>query len=456
MENEKHQSTEKFDLDNVAEEYEAVASETLQSDEEAFEPLDTVEADSYCAPEAEGCEAEAVAETVSDNITEEAIETLKAKKKRKTVALIVTVILVLVLAVSAYCVCVMEGVGAKSVVNTSVYSTDEEAFKNVKYQNPIVEMLGNVTGRSNGIVATVGDEKVEKDVFEFVVNSAGLNYAYYMLNSGALTSLDDFDWNAPDADTDMTTIEVVKGTALETLVPIYALISEGKKNGIVLSDDEEKQIADWVAKQKEYYGDEFEEVLLKNGYASEDVLVKVQRLQLYMQKVYTDAGNDISKYVSENDFSKYDSGDKVTVKHILVQFDSDENGNVSEEAKLKAKDKAEEVLAKINSGEDFDSLIDEYNDDPGQGEDGYTFANDGTMEQAFADAAFALEIGDVSDLVETSYGYHIIKRLERRYTVDDCVEMLQNTVPVRINKSVYKDMKVTVNLNDFFGASADE
>ena len=91
-----------------------------------------------------------------------------------------------------------------------------------------------------------------------------------------------------------------------------------------------------------------------------------------------------------------------------------------EEARKKAFEdirvKAEETLARAKAGEDFDALIEELGTDSGMKSEpnksrGYLVC-DGltTYEQAFQDAAMALgAVGDISDLVETSYGYHILK-----------------------------------------------
>ena len=68
------------------------------------------------------------------------------------------------------------------------------------------------------------------------------------------------------------------------------------------------------------------------------------------------------------------------------------------------------MLEKAKNGDDFAALMTEYSQDPGQPEEGYTFTK-GYMVQEFEDASYALKEGEISDIVETSYGYHIIKRL---------------------------------------------
>lgn len=93
----------------------------------------------------------------------------------------------------------------------------------------------------------------------------------------------------------------------------------------------------------------------------------------------------------------------VTAKHVLVKFEG--------RTKAEAKKIINNVLKKANKGEDFDKLIKEYCEDPGMkaNPDGYTFTK-GEMVKEFETAAFALKEGKISSVVETSYGYHIIKR----------------------------------------------
>ena len=99
-------------------------------------------------------------------------------------------------------------------------------------------------------------------------------------------------------------------------------------------------------------------------------------------------------------------------KHILIK-----NAENADEDKKDRDYKAlaQEVLDKVNAGEDFEALMKEYNEDPGMDSkpDGYivgeTFEN--VYDEAFQKAAAALKKeGDVSGLVEGTYGIHIIKR----------------------------------------------
>lgn len=98
---------------------------------------------------------------------------------------------------------------------------------------------------------------------------------------------------------------------------------------------------------------------------------------------------------------------KVRASHILVKFEADQD-------KAVARAKAEDILIKVNGGEDFTKLAREFSDDRLSGKKGgdLGFFGEGEMVEPFEDAAFSLEKGEVSDLVETNFGFHIIKVID--------------------------------------------
>ncbi len=103
---------------------------------------------------------------------------------------------------------------------------------------------------------------------------------------------------------------------------------------------------------------------------------------------------------------------QIKASHILFMIGK----NASDSLKNAKYEKAKEILAKIKNGEDFAKLAKEYSEDPGSkdrgGDLGY-FARR-QMVQPFDEVAFNLKVGQVSDIVKTRYGYHIIKLIEKR------------------------------------------
>ncbi len=104
--------------------------------------------------------------------------------------------------------------------------------------------------------------------------------------------------------------------------------------------------------------------------------------------------------------------EKISAKHLLVKTEFE----ASEEDVEKAKEKAQEALDKINEGEDFDAVVKEYSEDEttieSGGDLGY-FAR-GVMIPEFENVAFGLAPGQVSGLVKTDFGWHIIKMVDKK------------------------------------------
>lgn len=103
----------------------------------------------------------------------------------------------------------------------------------------------------------------------------------------------------------------------------------------------------------------------------------------------------------------------VAVQHVLVAYKGAKNAPKGiVRRKADAKKRAEEVRDKARAGADFTELVKSYSDDPGASERMGSLGKitrDKVVPE-FADAAFALEVDRVSDVVETPFGFHVIKR----------------------------------------------
>ncbi|MCG1009437.1 peptidylprolyl isomerase [Salinicoccus sp. ID82-1] len=119
--------------------------------------------------------------------------------------------------------------------------------------------------------------------------------------------------------------------------------------------------------------------------------------------------------------------------HILIQT-SDEEGGLSD---AEAKEKAESLLQEIEDGRDFGEVATEESDDTGSaqnnGELGYV--QRGQMVEPFEEALFNLEKGEVSDVVESEFGYHIIKRHQEENIDEELDAIKRQIVSTRIQEN---------------------
>jgi hypothetical protein len=106
---------------------------------------------------------------------------------------------------------------------------------------------------------------------------------------------------------------------------------------------------------------------------------------------------------------------KIAARHVLIMYMGSERAPSSVvRSKDQAFSVAQEVHKRAKAGEDFARLAIEYSDEPGAGNRGGSLGRfgKGQMVGAFEEAAFRLRVGEVSDIVETPFGFHVIQRTE--------------------------------------------
>lgn len=193
--------------------------------------------------------------------------------------------------------------------------------------------------------------------------------------------------------------EDLKETVLARIARIKAMNLLAEKYEISLSDEERENAAKAARQYYESLTDK-ERALLS---ADEKLLSTMYSEYALAGKVYEYLIADINPEISD------DEARTITVQHILIKtYSLNEAGEYipySEEAKKEAYDKICEAQKRAEEGEDFAGLIAEYSEDSNSS---YSFGK-GTMEAAFEAAAFNLGTDEISDIVETEHGYHIIK-----------------------------------------------
>jgi peptidyl-prolyl cis-trans isomerase C len=204
--------------------------------------------------------------------------------------------------------------------------------------------------------------------------------------------------------------------ALDQLIVYRLLSQESKARGLKVEetdvDAKVKEVRDRFQTQAA-----FEAALKQRGMTVDD-LKKEARADLVVSKlvdaeVATVPGPSDAEakdfYAKNPDRFKQD--ESIRASHILIRVDEKADGA----AKAKAKATIETVLKKAKAGEDFGKLAQQYSQDgsAAQGGDLGYFPR-GQMVPAFSDAAFALKPGEVSGVVTTPFGYHVIKLVDRK------------------------------------------
>lgn len=183
---------------------------------------------------------------------------------------------------------------------------------------------------------------------------------------------------------------------LDMLVADKIMQSEVKKQNIVVSDED---IDTELNNMKESYGSEeiFNTELEKYGLTIEDVKKNIKsNLQIEsLLEPYVEITDEEMKAYFEQNKSSLDQEEQVKASHILVDTE----------------ELAKEIKSKLDAGEDFSELAKEHSTDKSNSElgGGLGYFSREKMVTEFSDAAFALQIDEISSPVKTSFGYHIIK-----------------------------------------------
>ena len=145
------------------------------------------------------------------------------------------------------------------------------------------------------------------------------------------------------------------------------------------------------------------------NFTRRDVIISNFMEQTILSKIkVTDEEN--RKFYTQN-LDKFKNDESVRASHILLGVDA----KASAEEKKKARDKAEKLRKELAGGADFASLAKEHSTCPSSKQGGdLGYFGKGQMVPAFEQAAFALKPGSISDVVETQFGYHILKVLEKK------------------------------------------
>lgn len=243
------------------------------------------------------------------------------------------------------------------------------------------------------------------------------------------------------------TMKQAEAAAIEQLTAAELLYQEAAKLAI---PDLDKQIAEKVALNRAKFKSETEFLDALKGidmtpqdmqeFTRKDIVINnfIEK-KFAANAAATEA--ESRKFYDENLDQYFKQPETVRASHILISADE----KATPEERKKAKEKAEALLKRLKAGEEFAALAKAESVCPSstQGGDLGTFGR-GQMVGPFEDSVFALKPGEVSGLVETQFGYHIIKLIEKQELKTEKFEDVKDKIA-----NFLKGQKVQQELSSF-------
>ncbi len=250
---------------------------------------------------------------------------------------------------------------------------------------------------SNDMVMTVNDHTIYPMEFRFYVNRFLENYlpvygektfSQKNLFGGFLSTVSNY------------------------VVQNYVMLDWAEENGFTLNDEMKATAREQLDEYKASFDSEeaFQNMLSETGLSEEIYLQFLEMNQVL---------SAFDDYLYDSELSPYQIKDEELLsladeygiygaEHIFF------NMGETDEEKAANKEKCEEALARLKSGENFEDLMNELSEDPGLSTypNGYTFGPDSNFDPTFYAATQNTEVGHYSEIITSADGYHIIKRID--------------------------------------------
>jgi len=207
--------------------------------------------------------------------------------------------------------------------------------------------------------------------------------------------------------------DALKARARDQAIGAKLLMNEAERLDIRVSKDD---VDERIDEMKENCGGEdgFAKQLTDQGLTEDMVregVARGRRMDLLVEKITTEAPEpteaDIEAHFEAHK-DEYDRADRAQAQHILIAASSDSDAD-----KAAARSRIEELRAQIEGGADFSELAAAHSECPSGQRAGGSLGwfSRGMMVPEFDQAVFDMEVGTLSEVIESSFGYHIIKKL---------------------------------------------
>lgn len=264
------------------------------------------------------------------------------------------------------------------------------------------------------VVATIGDTELKLSDFNFAYYTTAGYYTPYMGGGD--------DWESQEMG-GQTLGDYIRESSLEEMTQLVIAEQKAAEYGIDVAavakevKEQQKNAIETNFGGEESYNEYLDQFCTSDAAISR-YLYRVNIINKLLDATMAPGGE--CEVTDEDMAEVYNDDTYFKVKHVLITTEAD--GSNDEEALAKAN----EVIEKLNAGEDIDVLIEEYNEDPGMQQNEYYVFTDGEMVVEFYEGTKALEIGAWSqEPVKSSYGYHVIQRYELDPETDEEYENLK-------------------------------
>ena len=245
--------------------------------------------------------------------------------------------------------------------------------------------------------------------------------------------------------------EILKPQILDKMIADFLLENALKKEKVQVADADLDTALEEMVQQtltgNSLTREQLNSQLKARGTSLQDYLTKIKANPEFVESIrmkkFIETGfakelavteKDIKDHYQKNLKTQYSQPEMVRASHILASVLDETRKPKSDEEKIKAKQKIEEVQKELkNPGADFAELAKKYSDCPSKnrGGDLNFFKREG-MVAPFSAAAFSMKTGQISDVVETKFGYHIIKVTDRKETKSFSLDEVKDKIRLEL------------------------
>jgi peptidyl-prolyl cis-trans isomerase C len=241
---------------------------------------------------------------------------------------------------------------------------------------------------------------------------------------------------------DESKLNEFRDNILQSLIDQEVLYQESVSKGIKIDQEEVKGELDNFKKQFETEA-AFQKQLADMDYTEDAILAQIKQsktIQKFIEETVmptiTISDKEAKAYFDAQP-DEFKVPERVSASHILIKVDP----KASEASKADSLKKIEAIKSKLDNGEDFAELATKNSDCPSSNKGGdLGFFGRGQMVKPFEDAAFALNPGEVSGIVETQFGYHIIKVQEKQIATTLAYDDIKEKLIESLKEDKFKEM----------------